>query len=230
MSITVSDIVNQGYWVPIITPGDGHCLIHAVRISWEQQISSIHVPSYETIKTLIYRETIQNINSYLNFVLYDKPSLIKDLNRYIFQKHYNSPFGDLVPQIISNAFSLELNIINDINGIQNVYSITPETMGNSTLIIHRQMEHYSGIFLTKNRNTRVLTVTKSLATNLTPSVNTKALHYLHQYHHHKTALIYHPWVQQHHHQQRNLKHRPKLQSILPSKHKLHNLQLIIILK
>ena len=167
MASTIHNLISQGVWQHQPTPGDGHCLLHAVILSWKLQLPGVTVPTYESIKTDIYVETIQNIHRYLPFIEGGKISLLKDLSRYLLQKHYNSPYGDILPFVVANVFSLELIIINENRqGHIEVYNISPVTSVNIMLTIHRHNEHYSGICLNK-------------VVNLTTSVNISPSNKLH---------------------------------------------------
>ena len=48
-------------FVIINTPGDGHCVLHATRSSWERQLSQ-PAPSLHAILCAIFEESISNIN------------------------------------------------------------------------------------------------------------------------------------------------------------------------
>ena len=88
----INYIVENRQWQAVLIPGDGHCLLHAIRISWTYQLT-MEVPSYEQVKKDISLETNNHMTTYLPDIG-DRLKLINDLNNYLVHKHYNSDFGD----------------------------------------------------------------------------------------------------------------------------------------
>ena len=99
------------YRIP--TLADGHCLLHAVRTSWEDEMN-MAPPSLQEMKCKIFEESVCYISRYLPFCpSYTKLTYLKDMSKYLLHKHYDSPYGDLVPMMISNSFRIKLNIMNN---------------------------------------------------------------------------------------------------------------------
>ena len=129
----------------IPTVGDGHCLLHAIVNSWKLQITSSKAPTVHDLLCSIFSEAISNSDKYRLFLPNTTQfDYIKSIQRYLILKHYNSNFGDIVPNIISNTLSINLNINDTVNGSSQTTVITPDNVTtNYTIYIHRVDEHYS---------------------------------------------------------------------------------------
>ena len=77
--------------------------------------------------------------------------LFKGLRDYLLHKKYNQDFGDIVPIIISNAFDIELGILNvsDEDCIQEI-SVAPRS-NQSEYLVHRHRYHFNGITFNKEQ-------------------------------------------------------------------------------
>ena len=143
------DLINKRLWIKCMTVGDGHCLLHALRISWFHQIAKSSVPSYEEIRMKIFEETITSSARYKPF-LNESESLIHQTHQYLLQKHFNSTYGDIVPYILANGLSIELYIIDESNSLQVTHVVPEVADAAQRLLIHRDRDHYSGICFLPN--------------------------------------------------------------------------------
>ena len=92
------------------SPGDGHCLLYSVLSSIKSQ-HDISVNIHDIIK-LIKNETLCYYRLYDDFIDGEHPDkLLRGMNEYIYEKRYNSSFGDLVPDILANAMKIDVLIL-----------------------------------------------------------------------------------------------------------------------
>ena len=138
----VGEILQSRQWHVLPTVGDGHCLIHAVITSWFHQ-TTMTVPKYDDIKTKIFLETIEHYSFYLPFMNARKDTMIHQMQRYLVNKEYNTEYGDIVPNILSNSLAIELIIIEN-NTITNLPS---RHRVNFPVVIHKESDHYNGVYL-----------------------------------------------------------------------------------
>jgi hypothetical protein len=140
------------------TPTNGHCLLHAVALSWNEQIGP---KTYEEVWHAVNEEAYNNINTYTAYTTRETSEpdeFLEDLNNYMENGIYNSEVGDVVPAIISNALNSTLHIIKEHpTGKCNIISIQPSTgryhtTENKPIHIHLKLEHYKGLVPTTNKN------------------------------------------------------------------------------
>ena len=138
---------DHSFWNTGPTPGDGHCLIHAIITSWHHQLHTHTSPSYEDIKAAVFIETLNNVEKYMSLAGYtSRLCLYKDLQAYLLRKCYNSDLGDIIPLICANAFSIELVIINEfITHSFQTTCIKPDSATVGSIVVHLHSEHYSAV-------------------------------------------------------------------------------------
>ena len=105
----------------------------------------------------IKEESIKNMHRYLH--LFEcKEHFENDMNRYMYGKVYDSPFGDLLPHIMANALLLPIAVIRpDVD--RYTYNVIPyidrETYryvyGPKMLLIYIDNVHYDGVGLVDRR-------------------------------------------------------------------------------
>ena len=93
----------------IRSTGDGHCLLHSVASSlWYQ--ANVKVNTEDIINVIRDKITTSSLDYIDRF-----NGSIHDSNQcvyaYINDKIYNTPFGDLVPEVIANGLNININII-----------------------------------------------------------------------------------------------------------------------
>ena len=140
-----NDLIHNRQWIKCTTAGDGHCFLYSIGISWFHQISASTVPSYESMKMALFEETVANADKYRHFCN-DSESLIHQTSLYLLKKHYNSSYGDMVPSIIANCFSIDLFIINESDTLHVVRIIPDAAEAVLRLVVHRSRDHYSGVY------------------------------------------------------------------------------------
>ena len=90
------------------TPADDHCFIYALSYSLSSYIGLQR--TYNDLLNEIKREFSYNEATYANFHTGSTASLRSLASEYFNLKHYNTDFGDLVPQIAASSLQLRTNI------------------------------------------------------------------------------------------------------------------------
>ena len=74
-----------------------------------------------------------------------KHKLFSD-HRYAIHRHYESEFGDLAPQMISNALNIQLIILSEAAGSFTIMKVSPYYNPDALpLFLHKNGKHYNGI-------------------------------------------------------------------------------------
>lgn len=136
----------------IKTSGDGHCLLYSVADSLKEQ-SGPNEHSLESIKLKALNETHNNMNRYQSFTRYCPGSdeLLIDVEKYFHNKVYNTNFGDIVPNILSNALKTHITILNESSsGNVSKIEIAPTNLtknekAHHSIFVTRNNDHYSGL-------------------------------------------------------------------------------------
>jgi len=131
------------------TARDGHCLLYAVIISWIMQLPNVPPPTLHDLKCGIFLESLNNRHIYREF-LHDVASnkeYAVCISKYLLHKHYDSTFGDLVPVIIANALSVNVNIRNknDDGDINDILIHPRDGAKERTILLQRANDHFSGV-------------------------------------------------------------------------------------
>ena len=146
MEHDISIIIKNKLWKHILTPGDGHCLIHAIVESWENQLTAKPAPSYEDMIAWIFIETLNNRDKYLVFLNGgNKQKLSVELKEYLLNKQYDNCMGDIIPYIIASAYAIRLLVIDVSDGQQHLHEITLSKPHCGTVVIHKFRDHYSSV-------------------------------------------------------------------------------------
>ena len=82
-------------------PGDGHCLFHALSVSY--QSIGINMTSIE-LSNALFSEFLSNKEYYSQFST-DKEDVVFGVCNVIFNKEYNSPTSDIVIAALCNAMN-----------------------------------------------------------------------------------------------------------------------------
>ena len=123
---------------------DGHCLLHSIISSVKAQLNEEQGIRIDHLLQLIISNVFANYKRYsLNFDDNDESLLFEGLHQYVYNKHYDSDFGDLVPIIICEELDIDLIIIED----SNVTHVKPDEHrpDNAPVILHKIRKHYNGI-------------------------------------------------------------------------------------
>ena len=148
--LTVNESLLKGvFWKKNISrkaPPDGHCLIHSVLMCLKHCFSSDRLKfTYNGLLDKLRTESLHNMSRYLPAIdNYSWKIMVLEMVCYIYLKAYNSDFGDLVPQILSNAFSVNLFIIVEYPGDKYyVHLIEPiDKKVNYNIFLHKRDDHY----------------------------------------------------------------------------------------
>ena len=142
-----NSILQQVGLATVPTPGDGHCLLHAVRRSWEVQTHS-PVPSLEVMLSELHREALVNNGRYKNFFCGPYLQYKDQMYSYLYNKVFDTTFVDLVPLMVCNSLRISLCIFNERNdGHLDFIDVVPSSghPPRHTIYVHRQRKHYSAL-------------------------------------------------------------------------------------
>ena len=127
-----------------LPPPDGHCLLHSVVSSLRLQMNpSVKITNAMLLECL--RKQVYEFRSqYKGFIKHHMP--ITGFHRYAVHRHYESEFGDLAPQIISNALNIQLIILSEAAGSFTIMKASPCYNPDALpLFLHKHGKHYNGI-------------------------------------------------------------------------------------
>ena len=91
------------------SPGDGHCLIHSVLFGLNYAGAKIEKLC---VLSAIENETLVYLSKYIYFFEnFSVDTLISEMDAYLYNRQYESSFGDIVPYILANALSVNIVIV-----------------------------------------------------------------------------------------------------------------------
>ena len=124
------------------SPGDGHCFLHSVIQSCNSQFPDKPSMNKDILIDLFRVEIHKNCSRYLPYVEdMSRDNLFLGFYDYVYNKNYNTAFGDLVPVIASRALGM---------GIMIVYKQEDKTM--TVFIEHRENHSCENLFIFKDRD------------------------------------------------------------------------------
>lgn len=92
----------------------------------------------------IFSETSNNVDRYATFC--HNKNIITEMNKYLRSKVYNSNFGDLVPCVTSNAFGININILEETRNGEILSTCThPDSSSEPMVTLYKRGEHYSAV-------------------------------------------------------------------------------------
>ncbi len=107
-----------------------------------------HNNIHDCIKYLFISLFIENhiIQYPAEYVIYKftKADLLRQIQSYTYRIDYNSNFGDLVPQVISQLLNISLAVL-DTNGNGEMRRFSFKSPFPNLLTLHSQGDHYNGI-------------------------------------------------------------------------------------
>ena len=138
------------------SPRDEHCFIHSIVTgikSMHPSICHIQATDHGVLEAL-KAETICNAQTYIpiskgvSFEL-----LMRGMNAYVYHKQYDSLFGDIVPNIISNALKINIMIIYKTDNIFRVQEISPinQSSPRRYIMVYKVGKHYDGAIHSQNK-------------------------------------------------------------------------------
>jgi len=142
----------------VSTPGDGHCLLHAVGRSWKEQIGGSECPNYNLLKHCLLSQEEEHPDYYLDFVKKHPDRRAKfhhDVTNYVHNKIFDNSTGDFIPLMITNALKINIIIINE-NEDSEVLILpflpSYHCQIDKSVIIHRKNDHFSALRPMYTRN------------------------------------------------------------------------------
>ena len=130
------------------SPGDGHCLLPSVLYGVNNQIFLQNTCDLNDIIQLIRIETTSNIDLYVSFLVQEtRAMLLAQMNMYIYEKRYDTIYGDMLPLILSNALCLNLIILSQSASGYDIHKVIAGFSNNSDkyILVHKYKDHYDVI-------------------------------------------------------------------------------------
>ena len=127
------------------SPGDGHCFVYSV-INYYTACYALGNLEYDKLLEDILVETEQNIDTYICF--FDDRSIAQlrfQMHGYVWNKNYDSRFGDLIPLITANFLNTNIMIIEEESGANTLQLVVPTTnQGNASshILLFKKDDHY----------------------------------------------------------------------------------------
>ena len=93
-------------------------------------------------------ETTSNIDLYVSFLVQGtRAMLLAHMNMYIYEKRYDTIYGDMLPLTLSNALCLNLIILSQSVSGYDIHKVVAGLSINSDkyILVHKYKDHYDGI-------------------------------------------------------------------------------------
>ena len=90
-------------------PGDGHCLVHSVRASLAHS-KVLACPSVPGLLEMMKFEILSNLQYYHDHVNYEDVDVVRDLEKYVYDKMYSRDTHDLIVYALANCLGVEIRI------------------------------------------------------------------------------------------------------------------------
>ena len=132
----------------INTPGDGHCLFHAVSLSLKH-LYDLSLPT-ALIINLVQNELLTHFIEYSSFGFSSENIFQSQVRQYLTYRRYNSAIGDLGPLAVANALAIRIYITDEVSSAVHLRATVNSRLpvGDSQyIILHYHVDHYSGIFI-----------------------------------------------------------------------------------
>ena len=108
----------------------------------------------EDVIRLIRDETLLNIDMYVSFLVNGTVEELKShMHLYLCHKIYDTPYGDMVPLVLSNALGLTLLILSK-TAPESIYKVRQIGSGaKNHLLVYKYQDHYDAIVVKSELNT-----------------------------------------------------------------------------
>ena len=138
-------------WFLVDTPRDGHCLLHATCLAYNN--ANPQAPINLDYQVDCLRKETEEKFPLFRQICIDDPYI--ELHRYVRYKVWNQPLVDLVPFSLSNQLNVTVYIVTEeTRGVCVLYNIYPGMLQGmdppvkgqlSSITVHLQGQHYSAL-------------------------------------------------------------------------------------
>ena len=141
------DLDNDTFWSKYTihkSLADGHCFMHSVASCLS------HIPDYfganvDMLSKKLKNETLKNAKLYGDNIDGGIQSLRNGVTDYLCHKLYDTSYGDIIPNIMSNAILTNLLLIIEHEGSHSLQLIKCIDEYRHTLLLYKRGEHYDAI-------------------------------------------------------------------------------------
>ena len=141
------DLDNDTFWSKYSihkSPADGHCFMHSVAFCLS------HIPNYfganvDMLSKKLKNETLMNEKLYGDYIDGGIQALRNGVTDYLCHKLYDTSYGDIIPNIMSNAIMTNLLLIIEHEGSHSLQLIKCIDEYRHTLLLYKRGEHYDAI-------------------------------------------------------------------------------------
>ena len=144
----------------IRVPADGHCFIHSVVAAAASQAKLSKHITYDSLLAQIEAEVFSKLDEYAAYRVSRRGNsnskhgkthdseliLLNEMYDYIFGKHWNTPFGDMVPLLAANCLGINIGIIKKTLGQYEYRCVLSDKQTDNVVFIHLQCSHYNAIY------------------------------------------------------------------------------------
>ena len=112
------------------------------------QLFRRNICHFNEIIALILIETTSNIDYYVSFLVQGtRATLLSQMKMYLYEKTYDTPYGDMIPLVLCNALRLNLIILSQSASgydIRKVITVSSD-YSDMCVFVHKYEDHYDGI-------------------------------------------------------------------------------------
>ena len=128
------------------SPADGHCFMHSVIKSHSSQLLNFPHENIDSLLEKLKNETYNNASRYVEFIDGDGlTALHSGVTEYIYNKKYDTSYGDLIPNIIANAIMKNIIIVMKTKGNTRIELISCLEANQPSILVYKNGAHYDAI-------------------------------------------------------------------------------------